>query len=132
MTEYYILILLFILVIFFVGVSTSFIPYNEANVFSKEFPYEGFQNKLQPESIKTDSIEIESQNVFGFDGLFASPYGKEELIDPLFAAKGNITCTGKSSGYTDSKGGLCLDDNIIRLFRTRGGNQSGIPSQIGQ
>jgi len=68
-----------------------------------------------------------------FTGI--SPYSvntPETPLDPLSQIQGSKTCDFNSAiGYSNSMGPLCIDDSTMKLLRTRGGNQSGVPSQIG-
>ena len=62
--------------------------------------------------------------MFGFDGLFCSAKDGPDAVYKIGSAKGSRECVGKSSGLTNSMGGLCLDENQINLLSTRGGNMS--------
>ena len=68
-----------------------------------------------------------------FKGM--SPYNvntPETTLDPLSQIQGSRTCDFNSAlGFSNSMGPLCIDDSTMKLLRTRGGNQSGVPSQIG-
>jgi hypothetical protein len=72
-----------------------------------------------------------------FEGMFAlSPYelnSSVPTLDRLSNLKGGANCdSSRAAGYSNSKGPLCIDDTTMQLLRTRGGNQTGAPSQIGQ
>jgi len=64
-------------------------------------------------------------------GAFCSPDGDSAKIDIFSQAHGDITCSNKSSGYHNSKGGLCLDEQMMKLLQTRGENATGGYGQIG-
>ena len=51
-------------------------------------------------------------------------------IDIYSQAEGDLEC-GNSSGYHNSKGGLCLDKTMVNLLQTRGLNATGGNGQIG-
>lgn len=125
--------------------SNSYIPYSR----SVYHPYEGFSdfnssNKLSYSNIKneqdTDSYindkSIQKQNVkcqraYGFNGLFCAPGIADNSIDLFSNVKSSISCIGNSSGLSTSMGGLCLDNNLTSMLRTRGGNQTTGNMQIG-
>jgi hypothetical protein len=72
-----------------------------------------------------------------FEGLIRlSPYelnSSDLSLDRLSKLQGGANCdSSRAAGYSNSKGPLCMDDATLQLLRTRGGNQSGAPSQIGQ
>jgi hypothetical protein len=64
-------------------------------------------------------------------GTFCSPDGDSAKIDIFSQANGDLNCNNKSSGYHNSKGGLCLDENMMNLLQTRGENATGGYGQIG-
>ena len=149
-TEYKIIaavILIFIFFITFVSVK-PFTPYDEETIFSRMYPYEGFEQFHQnaPYTLKStnndDSMKSflingdkdanNCKKVYGLDGLFCSPNStKDQRVDIYSEAKGDTSCYGKSSGLSNSKGSLCLDQNQMNLLITRGGNQTGQQAQIG-
>jgi hypothetical protein len=55
------------------------------------------------------------------NGLNCSP-NATQWIDIFSQASGSVDCGDKSSGYHNSKGGLCMTDDMLTLLRTRGGN----------
>lgn len=72
-----------------------------------------------------------------FEGMFhLSPYeinSHDASLDRLSNLPGGQGCdSGRAAGYSNSMGPLCMDESTLLLLRTRGGNQSGAPSQIGQ
>ena len=141
--EHYVVIGLFIVVLMISSYGPFHHSFMSANSrFHKSYSqFEGFENypesinsHVNPASLTAGNVEKDnsgSLSVFGFDGLYSAPLSKDVPIDPLYNAMGSPTCTGASSGYSDSRGGLCLSQPMVRLFNTRGGNQSGAPSQIG-
>jgi hypothetical protein len=143
-------ILIFIFFITFVSVK-QFTPYDEYTIFSKNYPYEGFEqmhhatpytlNSTQKDDSMKSYLINDANNsndtnnckkVYGLDGLFCSPNStKDQKVDIFSEAKGDLSCYGKSSGLSNSKGSLCLDQNQLNLLITRGGNQTGQQAQIG-
>lgn len=140
--EFIVVFVLFILVIFF-ATCDSCHSVKSYNHYPNESMFEGFSElpgvisnpEYVPASVgQPPSVESSAEgplSVFGFKGIYAAPYGKDAPIDPLFNQKGDNKCVGQSSGYSDSKGGLCLSNDVKKLFMTRGGNQSGAQMQIG-
>lgn len=124
-------------------ISTTVVqPYSEDTIFARQFPYEGFSNygsandKPNADSMINDYLMqgagAECTKVYGFDGLFCKPNVADSKIDKFSEIKGDASCLGKSSGLSNSMGGLCLDDNMQNMLRTRGGNQTGFPMEIGK
>ena len=122
--------------------TTTFTPYSEDTIFAKQFPYEGFSNYGNVNGeLTTDSgisnhlindAHVDCTKVQGFDGLFCKPYVADNSIDKFSDIKGDPKCFGKSSGLSNSMGSLCLDENMNNMLRTRGGNQTGLPMEIGK
>ena len=118
-----------------------FKPYSEDSIFKKEFPYEGFSNYSNTNNspntdsginnLLMDAAPAECSKVHGFNGLFCKPFAADKSLDVFSSVKSDVSCVGKSSGLSNSMGGLCLDDNLSKLLKTRGGNQSGADMQIG-
>jgi hypothetical protein len=124
----------------------AFKPFSKNNIFSQHSPYEGFANVAYSEyganapsiSAKEDGatpvdygkyVTAPAKKVEGFQGLQSSPYSDEKPIDIFSQSAGSAEC--QASGYTNSKGNLCLDDNQMKMLMTRGGNLTGADSQIG-
>jgi hypothetical protein len=117
-------------------------PYVRDSLFSNEYPYEGFgsmeySNNAQgvsDSSINDYSLSagsVDCKKVDGFDGLFCKPFVADSAIDKFSSAQGDPKNIGQSSGLSNSKGGLVLSNDLTNLLRTRGGNQTGGPDQIG-
>ena len=83
------------------------------------------------EANRIDKSTTNVTRVHGFDGLYGSSDLNNDL-DVFKSAPGTLdeNCHLKSSGLSNSRGYLCLDNNQIQLLRTRGGNQSGRASDI--
>lgn len=58
-------------------------------------------------------------------------YGEEQLIDIISELPSDPSCRNISAGLSNSKGYLCTTKEVEKLYKTRGGNASGQPSQIG-
>ena len=121
----------------------TIIPYNAADAFTKNYPYEGFANLDYSSNNDHKSMDsynqgivntgpTECEKVYGFDGLFCKPYIADNQVDIYSNSKGDPTCYGSSSGLSNSKGSLCLDANQKAMLQTRGGNATGKDSQNGQ
>ena len=101
----------------------GFTDYNEsASVLTKEPMSTSIQNiKPNEESETPDRIQK----------LHWGKYGSEKPIDIMSTLPSNPSCLNVSGGLSNSKGYLCPTDDVKKLFKTRGGNSSGQPSQIG-
>ena len=90
--------------------------------------YEGMKH----EGMKHEGMKHEGMNHEGFEGLGTSDYNNNAFIlDQFSSAVGSPECVGKSSGLSNSTGPLCLSEDQKRLLQTRGGNATGMDSQIG-
>lgn len=112
-------------------------------------PYEGFTSQQLPleysqlgdSSAKDDlflnnsisTVQSECKKVAGFSGagVFCNPSLPEIPVDIYSEAKGDGKCFGSSSGYSNSKGPLCMNDKMNYLLSSRGANATGGDSQIG-
>jgi hypothetical protein len=119
--------------------SSSYIPYSENNVGGSVYTNEGFQSINYSDDNDQNNNIIDANNVpkciqlpgWKGDGVFCHPNGGLEQLDLYSHAKGDISCDRNSSGYHNSKGGLCLDSKMMQLLRTRGMNAVGGYGQIG-
>lgn len=115
---------LILIVILSLGFSmTSFTPLNNNNL--EGFEYTGISTPTIPKDdvYALNSINNESTDynkVGGFNGIFTSPSSQPQSIDIYSKAKGDISCDGL--GYFNSRGPLCLDENMKRMLSTRGTN----------
>lgn len=122
---------------------TKYVPYSGASHGS---PFEGFHSRQQyttyPDNVSIDSmnsktiVQVPVSNgctkVFGFGGLQCSPEFNDNALDIYSKAKGDPKCLYQSSSLSNSTGPLCLDNSMVTLLNTRGGNQTGGPSVIGR
>jgi hypothetical protein len=137
--------ILFVMIIVMLNSTKTFIPYYEDSIFTHNYPYEGFEQMHnsqdylinatnQGDSYKSFLINPSAdacKKIYGFEGLYCSPSTPDAKLDQFGDIKGSVECVGKSSGLTNSRGGLCLDSAHIALLKTRGGNQTGADFQIG-
>jgi hypothetical protein len=72
----------------------------------------------------------EPKMVEGF-ALQPAPFGDSHILDRFGSTSSGSQCFGKSSGYSNSLGPLCLSQEDARLLSTRGGNLTGNDSTIG-
>lgn len=152
MNPQYVIIASFILVVIIfttVTATKTFVPYYEDAIFTHNYPYEGFEqmhhrlhyvtntdgkavDEMTPFLINGDTGAAgDCKKVYGFDGLFCTPSSVDSKLDKFADVKGGLDCSNKSSGLSNSKGALCLDDAHLQLLRTRGGNQTGAQHEIG-
>jgi hypothetical protein len=140
-------IILFVLIISSATMMScaNFKPHFADNLFQNHAKFEGFNTQTLDYSSKEENSAMdknkqhmispatgECKKVFGFDGLFCAPKEGPNSIDQIGATKGSLECVGKSSGLTNSLGGLCLDDNQKKLLSTRGGNMTSGAEEIGK
>jgi hypothetical protein len=140
-------IVLFILVIASVTMMscTKVQPHYQDTIFKKHSDFEGFKanreildysNKESNSAMDTNKQHLINdpqagcKKIFGFEGIFCTPVTESAKIDTIGASKGSLECVGKSSGLSNSMGGLCLDQNQIKLLGTRGGNKGGYTDDI--
>lgn len=103
---------------------------SEKETFKSGIKYELF-NENEQDHTTSHSINHKNTNckkIFGFDGLFCQPNENDRRIDYFSELKGDLNCQGY---LTNSKGSLCLDQPLIQLLSTRGGNATGVDSVIG-
>ena len=130
---YYIIIGLFLIVLLMSNYAGSYVPYTKMNLFSKEYPYEGFisdypENIHEANLLQEPEVKKDTNGVLGFfNKLQGSPIsnGSDVSIDVLSTLPASSECVGISSGYSKSLGGICLDESTKTLLTTRGMNQSG-------
>jgi hypothetical protein len=138
------IILIVIIFMIYSGTKT-FTPYSPETIFSNQSKFEGFNSLHHAQdynviasnqsdmykSFLINGSKTDCKKVYGFDGLFCSPSDSDKALDIFSEAKGSPDCFGKSSGLSNSKGPLCLDKNQLDQLLNRGGNQTGMQSQIG-
>jgi len=151
--EFLVVVFLFIAIMFVSTYgSTKITPYEHQNSKLPMFPYEGFatydewtNSIIKPVNEKpsvpvTDPVSSyiknvkpkeENEKIDRLQKLHWGKYGNEKLIDAVSELPSNASCINISSGLSNSLGYLCPTENIQTLFKSRGGNASGTPSQIG-
>ena len=138
-------VFLIIIVSLFSG--AGYVPYVPANLFPKQFPYEGFTGIGTDYSSASTHASMDTYKSFlidsagastgdcnklhGFNGLFCQPLVADKKIDMFVDTPGSLSCIGTSSGLTNSKGGICLTEAQKTMLSSRGGNQTGAPSSLG-
>lgn len=130
--EYYLVIFLFLVVIF-MSTSTAGEPLPfHFDTSLTPYSYEGFRSDF-PEKVhaaanvngQESSAVLGNKGVLGIfeaEGLKAAPVEAPGLYDPVSKLSGAPECVGQSV-YSNSKGGLCLTDDIRNAFNSRGGNR---------
>ena len=110
---------------------TGYTPYSKNNIGGSNYIKEGFQ-AVQQDDVNEQNDAHNCVQLAGWkgEGVYCHPNGGLEKIDVYSDAKGDVSCK-HSSGYHNSKGGLCLDDKMMKLLTTRGMNASGGYGQIG-
>jgi hypothetical protein len=139
------IILIFVLLSFTTMGSSTYVPYMKDMLFSNMYPYEGFKSfKQSPTEYSTypnnDTVDFKTNNsvddatavpqcrkLMGFNGLYCPTAISGDPTNPtdIFSkAAGDWKC--ESYGLMNSKGYLCLDQNMKTLLSTRGGNAGGV------
>ena len=125
-------VLLVVLLIASIYSCCNFVPYSSADLFKKEYKYEGFREKMGDETEeKKEEEEKEEMKIEGFTGLQPSPFVEEKKVDTISSKDASIDCIPDSMGYSKSTGGLCLSKEDQLMILTRGGNSKSGESQIG-
>jgi hypothetical protein len=92
-------------------------------------PEKAFDDIYSLRAISPDSEQCKKVSGFPGYGVFCTPTSPAEKVDIYSHAKGDLTC--ESVGLYNSKGPLCLDDNMRKMLQTRGANAQGGFGQIG-
>ena len=127
----------------------KFVPYSPSDVLHTKFTKEGFSGipySSYPENTSVDeaiaasnsftsnslnaSSSLSPVRLWGFSGLYSSP-DNDKPIDMFGPTPGSLQCFNRSFGLAKSTGPLCVNQEQYALLTTRGGNQSGIPAQVG-
>ena len=127
--------LFFIVILSLIFSSTALSPLNNNGLEGFHSSSLEYTNVLSPNKPSDDvyglNDNMECKKVSGFtkNGIFCTPLSKPESIDIFSKAKGDISCDGL--GYFNSRGSLCMDENMKRMLSTRGANAVGGNGQIG-
>ncbi len=79
-------------------------------------------------AIQKDNSPCKKVSGFNGCGVFCDPSAGPQKVDIYSDAKGDLNCKG--AGYHNSRGPLCLDQNMIQQLNTRGNNSTGAPSSV--
>jgi hypothetical protein len=138
----YLSVLFIVVLIFLIFGSTSmscttYRPFSKEMMYAGDYPQsiEGFKTSEYSTYPEHQSVDILGDNLIhhsrnhcekvnGFNGLVCSPDSYQNPNDIFSEAKGSDDC--KASGYTNSRGNLCMDDLQLKLLTSRGGNATGI------
>jgi len=125
--------LIFIVILSVIFSTTSLSPLNNNGLEGFSLEYTGVSAPIDDVYAvqKTSPESSECKKVDGFPGygVFCSPSSAPQTIDIFSQAKGDVTC--ESLGYSNSRGPICMDENMKRMLTTRGANATGGNSQIG-
>lgn len=149
--------ILFIVILISLTTVTSPMPYSPESLFPRYYSYEGLTP--MPDGISTappltgisttrkrseegqqnmdgtapempaDANILGGVKTEGFQGLLSSPYGVDKPLDIYSQYKGGDKCV--PTAYSNSTGYLCMDEKGLNLLKTRGGNQTSTPYQVG-
>jgi hypothetical protein len=130
--------LIFIVILSLIFSTTSLSPINNGveGFYSSSLEYTDVSAPTIPKddlyslnSTTNNTSECKKVDGFPGHGVFCTPSSKPDNIDIYSQAKGDLAC--ESLGYYNSRGQLCLDDNMKRMLYTRGANATGGNGQIG-
>lgn len=128
------IIALYIIILVSISFTIRVVPYSNDNLFSIEFPYEGFTglnsstynvNRVtEPFSeIGQTNVKKECQKIGGFNELYCSPNYNPPTNEKFLGTPGGSR--EGSYGLSNSMGGLKLTKEQKTLLNTRGGNSGG-------
>jgi len=141
--EFLIVVFLFIsIMIISTYGSTKIMPFEQKSSKLSMYKYEGFEEKEEEE--KEEEGEEKEKEVEGYENANTV---KPNSVEPLCANYNDATfktidiystqktdpinCKNISNGLSKSTGYLCPTEEVQKLQRSRGGNASGTPDQIG-
>jgi hypothetical protein len=151
-TEFSIVVFLFLTVMIISSCgSTRIRSYESKSSTLPMFPYkDGFSNydsptdKIIPEPTNIEPLTTvkqpirnsvepndDSEKTDRMQKLQWGEYGIEHPIDIVSKLPSSPSCANISAGLSNSKGYICTTDEVQKMYKTRGGNASGQPSQIG-
>ena len=138
--EFVTVLFLFLAIIAFslwiANINGTITPYSRGTGYAA---YEGFSSSMLTGSqvdtnlpvndvnvkLITKPTEVKCANLGGAwdgDGVFCSPDDSNHILDIFSQAPGSLDCGSTASGYHNSKGGLCMTNDMMGLLTTRGGN----------
>ena len=150
-TEFAVVVFLFIsvMIVSTCG-STKVKAYQQVSSKLSMYPYrEGYETNPEVTSEppaemmeyleKTAKMETKKEEFTkreGFESisnkLVWGDYGRQEKpLDIMSQLPSSPDCGAGASGLSNSRGYLCLSNEVKQLYKSRGGNSSGQPSQIG-
>lgn len=91
----------------------------------------GYSSYVMPSTFPSQDDVGNNYNyvkVKGFQGIYGSS-DTPERKDFYYGTSGSLDC--QSYGYSNSQGFLCLNNDQKQMLMTRGGNATGVDSQIG-
>ena len=109
---------------------SSLLPFQVDKVEEEEKADEPFEGEIPEEEEEMEGFEDEKKKVEGFESLHPAPYQQSELLDKFSQVPGKLDCQGY--GYHNSRGPLCLTDDLVKSLKTRGGNATGKPDSLGK
>jgi hypothetical protein len=122
--EYWILVVLIFvaMAMAIMGGCNREIPYQMESTDLIQYPLEGYENSSK-EGLTGVSVK-------GFEGHFNRPSENTANIDKISMAPGSKDSIKPSFGLTNTMGKLVLDDDMVKLLSSRGGNVTGQPDTI--
>jgi len=116
--------------------STKIMPFEQKSSKLPMYKYEGFEEKEGEEEEKEEKKEgyenadtVKPNSVEPLCAKYNN--GQDSPLDIMSQQKTDPNCLKISNGLSKSTGYLCPTEEVQKLQRTRGGNSSGAPDQIG-
>jgi len=116
--EYWLILFVVVAIIIFNAMTASsyYSPYHPLNYFSREYPFEGFEPQCDKNVNKDGSVDYA---VDGMPGFYGSPESNKK-IDEISTKKGSKDI--RPTNLTTTTGWIDVDDEMKKMFETRGGN----------
>ena len=137
--EYWILVVLIFVAMgmAIIGSCKAAAPYHMNSNKLAQYPFEGYANGKEGhmEGHMQGNTEGEKEgltglSVKGFEGHFNRPSDNTGDIDKFSKASGSRNDSKKSFGLTNTMGHVVLDDEMVKMLTTRGGNITGRPDTM--
>ena len=133
--EYWILVVLIFVAMgmAIIGSCKAAAPYHMDSNKLAQYPFEGYANGKEGHmqgNIEGEKEGLTGLSVKGFEGHFNRPSDNTGDIDKFSKASGSRNDSKKSFGLTNTMGHVVLDDEMVKMLTTRGGNITGKPDTI--
>ena len=133
--EYWILVVLIFVAMgmAIIGSCKAAAPYHMNSNKLAQYPFEGYANGKEGHmqgNTEGEKEGLTGLSVKGFEGHFNRPSDNTGDIDKFSKASGSRNDSKKSFGLTNTMGHVVLDDDMVKMLTTRGGNITGRPDTM--